>query len=116
MISKNNITRCAKTIKQLINRCESYGEFDKEGNLHLAVEKTETSSLKISKDKLNELDEHDKEYDATIELVKSHYLIVSVKQQIGFVPVLDYNSVIYAKPTQNYFEKPWKVFENFEKS
>ena len=55
-----------------------------------------------SKDKLNELDEHDKEYDATIELVKSHYLIVSVKQQIGFVPVLDYNSVIYAKPTQNY--------------
>jgi len=54
MISKNNITRCAKTIKQLINRCESYGEFDKEGNLHLAVEKTETSSLKISKDKLNE--------------------------------------------------------------
>ena len=54
MISKNNITRCAKTIKQLINRCESYGEFDKDGNLHLPVEKTEYSSLKISKDKLNE--------------------------------------------------------------
>ena len=54
MISKNNITRCAKTIKQLINRCESYGEFDKDGNLYLTVEKTETSSLKISKDKLNE--------------------------------------------------------------
>ena len=56
MISKNNITRCAKTIKQLINRCESYGEFDKDGNLYLTVEKTETSSLKISKDKLNEWD------------------------------------------------------------
>ena len=54
MISKNNITRCAKTIKQLINRCESYGEFDKDENLYLTVEKTETSSLKISKDKLNE--------------------------------------------------------------
>ncbi len=54
MISKNNISRCAKTIKQLINRCESYGEFDKDGNLHLPVEKTEYSSLKISKDKLNE--------------------------------------------------------------
>jgi len=54
VISKNNISRCAKTIKQLINRCESYGEFDKDGNLHLLVEKTEYSSLKISKDKLNE--------------------------------------------------------------
>ncbi len=54
MISKNNITRCAKTIKQLINRCESYGEFDKDGDLHLTVEKIETSSLKISKDKLKE--------------------------------------------------------------
>ena len=54
MISKNNITRCAKTIKQLINRCESYKKFDKDGNLHLPVEKTEYSSLKISKDKLNE--------------------------------------------------------------
>ena len=54
MISKNNITRCAKTIKQLINRCESYEKFDKDGNLHLPVEKTEYSSLKISKDKLNE--------------------------------------------------------------
>ena len=54
MISKNNITRCAKTIKQLINRCESYEKFDKGGNLHLPVEKTEYSSLKISKDKLNE--------------------------------------------------------------
>ena len=37
MISKNNITRCAKTIKQLINRCESYEKFDKDGNLHLPV-------------------------------------------------------------------------------
>jgi len=54
VISKNNISRCAKTIKHLINRCESYGEFDKDGNLHLPVEKTEYSSLKISKDKLNE--------------------------------------------------------------
>ncbi len=54
MISKNNITRCAKTIKQLISRCESYGEFDKDGDLHLTVEKIETSSLKISKDKLKE--------------------------------------------------------------
>ncbi len=54
MISKKNITRCAKTIKQLISRCESYGEFNKDGILHLPVEKTEYSSLKISKDKLNE--------------------------------------------------------------
>ena len=54
MISKNNITRCAKTIKQLISRCESYGEFGKDGSLHLTVEKTEYSSLKISKEKLNE--------------------------------------------------------------
>ena len=56
MVSKNNITRCAKTIKQLINRCESYGEFDKDGNLHLTVEKTECSFLKISKEKLNEFE------------------------------------------------------------
>ena len=40
MISKNNITRSAKTIKQLINTCESYGKFDNDGNLHLPVEKT----------------------------------------------------------------------------
>lgn len=54
MISKNNITRCARTIKQLISRCESYGEFDKDGNLLLPVEKTEYSFIKISKEKLNE--------------------------------------------------------------
>mgnify|MGYP006123653575 CR=1 FL=1 len=52
MISKNNITRNAKTIKQLISRCESYGEFDKDGNLFLPIEKTEFSSIKISKEKL----------------------------------------------------------------
>ena len=52
MISKNNITRCAKTIKQLIKRCESYGEFDKEGNLHLPTEKTETS-YDINKSRIN---------------------------------------------------------------
>ena len=27
MISKNNITRSVKNLKQLISRCESYGEF-----------------------------------------------------------------------------------------
>lgn len=54
MISKNNITRCVKTIKQLINRCESYGEFDKDGNLYLPVEKTEHSFLTISMEKLKE--------------------------------------------------------------
>ncbi|MBC8284673.1 MAG: hypothetical protein H8E32_12730 [Nitrospinae bacterium] len=52
MISKNNITRSAKSIKQLISRCESYGEFDKEGSLHLPVEKTEFSFISISKDEL----------------------------------------------------------------
>ena len=50
MISKNNITRTAKTLKQLISRFETYGEFDKDGNLHLPVEKTEYSSIKISKE------------------------------------------------------------------
>ncbi len=54
MISKKNITRSVKTLKQLISRCESYGEFDKDGNLHLPVEKTETSFLTISKEKLKE--------------------------------------------------------------
>ena len=56
MISKNNITRSLKTLKQLISRCESYGEFDKDGNLNLPVEKTELSFLTISKDKLKEYD------------------------------------------------------------
>jgi hypothetical protein len=54
MISKNNISRCVKTLKQLINRCESYGEFDKDGNLILPVEKTESSYITISKEKLKE--------------------------------------------------------------
>jgi hypothetical protein len=54
MISKNNITRSAKTLKQLISRCESYGEFDKDGNLSLPVEKTEYSSITITKEKLME--------------------------------------------------------------
>ena len=54
MISKNNISRCAKTIKQLINRCDSYGEFDKDGNLFFPVEKIEHGLLKISKEKLCE--------------------------------------------------------------
>ncbi|HIK58938.1 MAG: hypothetical protein ABGX43_05215 [Nitrospinaceae bacterium] len=54
MISKNNITRSAKSIKQLIQRCESYCEFDKDGNLLLPVEKTETSFIKISKEVLKE--------------------------------------------------------------
>ncbi len=54
MISKNNITRCVKTLKQLISRCESYGEFDKQGNINFPVEKTETSFISISKEKLME--------------------------------------------------------------
>jgi hypothetical protein len=54
MISKNNITRTAKTLKQLISSCETYGEFDKDGNLHLPVEKTEYSYITISKKKLME--------------------------------------------------------------
>lgn len=54
MISKNNITRSVSNLKQLISRCESYGEFDKDGNLHLPVEKTESSFLTISKEKLKE--------------------------------------------------------------
>jgi hypothetical protein len=54
MISKNNITRSASNLKLLISRCESYGEFDDDGNLHLPVEKTENSFLIISKEKLNE--------------------------------------------------------------
>ena len=52
MISKNNITRTANTLKQLISRCEAYGEFDKDGNLHLPVEKTEHSFITISKEQL----------------------------------------------------------------
>lgn len=54
MISKNNITRCVKSLKQLISRCESYGEFDKDENLHLPIEKTESGFLTISKEKLKE--------------------------------------------------------------
>ncbi len=54
MISKNNITRSVKTLKQLISRCESYGEFDKDGSLHLPVEKTECSFVSIPKEKLVE--------------------------------------------------------------
>ena len=54
MISKNNITRSVSNLKQLIRRCESYGEFDKDGNLHLPIEKTESSFLMISKEKLME--------------------------------------------------------------
>jgi hypothetical protein len=57
MISKNNITRCVKSIKQLIRRCESYGEFDKDGNLLLPMQKTETSHMKISKKILEEYEE-----------------------------------------------------------
>ena len=52
MVSKNIITRTTKTIKQLICRCETYGEFDKDGNLHLPVEKTEHCSITISKEQL----------------------------------------------------------------
>ena len=55
MISKNNITRSVSNLKQLIRRCESYGEFDKDGNLHLPIEKTESSFLMISKEKLIQL-------------------------------------------------------------
>ena len=54
MISKNNITRSAKTLKQLISRCESYGEFSEDGSLRLPVEKTESSFVSISKEKLLE--------------------------------------------------------------
>ena len=54
MISKNNITRCVKSINQLIRRCESYGEFDKDGNLSLPMQKTETSYMNISKKILEE--------------------------------------------------------------
>jgi hypothetical protein len=56
MISKNNITRSVSNLKQLISRCESYGEFDRDGNLHLPVEKTESSFLILSKEKLKEYD------------------------------------------------------------
>ena len=52
MISKNNITRSVKTLKRLISRCESYGEFGEDGSLHLPVEKTEYSFVSISKEKL----------------------------------------------------------------
>ena len=52
MISKNNITRRVKTLKQLISRCESYGEFGEDGSLRLPVEKTEYSFVSISKEKL----------------------------------------------------------------
>ena len=76
MISKNNITRTAKTLKQLISRCETYGEFDKDGNLHLPVEKTEYSSIKISKEQLkkyeskglNAIDLHQKLEEQSSEL------------------------------------------------
>ena len=54
MISKNNITRTAKTLKQLISRCETYGEFDKDGNLHLTVEKIQYGYITVSKIKLKE--------------------------------------------------------------
>ena len=52
MISKNNITRSMKTLKQLISRCESYGEFGEDGSLRLPVQKTEYSFVSISKEKL----------------------------------------------------------------
>ena len=52
MISKNNITRSVKTLKQLVSRCESYGEFGEDGSLRLPVEKTEYSFVSISKEKL----------------------------------------------------------------
>ena len=57
MFSKNNITRCAKSIKQLIRRCESYGDFDKNDYLLLSVEKTSRSSIKLSKAELEEYEE-----------------------------------------------------------
>ena len=76
MISKNNITRTAKTVKQLISRCKTYGDFDKDGNLHLPVEKTEHSSIKISKEQLkkyeskglNTIDLHQKLEEQSSEL------------------------------------------------
>ena len=52
MISKNNITRSVKTLKQLISRCESYGEFGEDGSLRLPVEKIEYSFVSIPKEKL----------------------------------------------------------------
>ena len=52
MVSKNNITRSVKTLKQLVSRCESYGEFGEDGSLHLPVEKTEYSFVSIPKEKL----------------------------------------------------------------
>ena len=52
MVSKNNITRSVKTLKQLVSRCESYGEFGEDGSLRLPVEKTEYSFVSISKEKL----------------------------------------------------------------
>ena len=52
MISKNNITRSVTTLKQLISRCESYGEFGEDGSLRLPVEKTEYSFVSIPKEKL----------------------------------------------------------------
>ena len=54
MVSKNNITRSVKTLKQLISRCESYGEFGEDGSLRLPVQKTEYSFVSISKEKLVE--------------------------------------------------------------
>ena len=69
MISKNNITRSVSSLKQLISRCESYGEFDKDGNLHLPVEKTESSFLIISKEKL-------KEYEANgMSILELHQML-----------------------------------------
>ncbi len=69
MISKNNITRSVKTLKQLISRCESYGEFDKDGNLRLPVEKTEHSYISISKEKLQE-------YELTgMNIIELHQLL-----------------------------------------
>jgi hypothetical protein len=54
MVSKNNITRSVKTLKQLVSRCESYGEFGEDGSLRLPVQKTECSFVSISKEKLVE--------------------------------------------------------------
>ncbi len=58
MISRNNITRSVSNIKQLISRCESYGEFNKEGNLLLPVEKTESSFFIVSKEELKEYEKN----------------------------------------------------------